>query len=105
MTISLACLVFNCLMSRAIQVCDRLASTDRGARQVILFAITLQLMILVACGGKEVRPSNGGKLPVTGQTGTKVRAAGNKVVVLEEHLTSIFEDGPQRTLAILQSDG
>jgi hypothetical protein len=27
------------------------------------------------------------------------------VVLLEERLTSIFEDGPQRTLAILQSDG
>jgi hypothetical protein len=44
-------------------------------------------------------------LAVTGQTVTKVRAAGTEVVLLEERLTSIFEDGPQRTLAILQKDG
>jgi hypothetical protein len=34
-----------------------------------------------------------------------VRAAGNEVVLLEERLNSIFEDGPRRTLAILRSDG
>jgi hypothetical protein len=45
------------------------------------------------------------ELAVVGQTVTKVRTAGNEVVLLEERLTSIFEDGPQRTLAILQSDG
>jgi len=44
-------------------------------------------------------------LAVTGQTVTKVRTSGNEIVVLEERLNSIFEDGPQRTLAILQSDG
>ncbi|HKF05240.1 MAG TPA: hypothetical protein VKB49_23175 [Candidatus Sulfotelmatobacter sp.] len=44
-------------------------------------------------------------LAVSGQTVTKVRTAGNEVVLLEERLTSIFEDGPQRTLEILQNDG
>jgi hypothetical protein len=44
-------------------------------------------------------------LEVVGNTVTKVRTAGNEVVVLEERLHSIFEDGPRRTLAILQSDG
>jgi len=44
-------------------------------------------------------------LAVAGQTLTKARTAGNEVVVLEERLHSIFETGPQRTLAILQSDG
>src|SRR3569623_687773 len=92
-------------MSRAIQVCDRSPSINRGPRQIFLFAITLQFVILVACAGKEVRPRNGVNLAVTGQTITKVRATGNRDVVLAEHHTSIFEDGPQRTLAILQSDG
>jgi len=44
-------------------------------------------------------------LAVDGQTVTKVRSASSEVVLLEERLTSIFEDGPQRTLAILQRDG
>jgi hypothetical protein len=44
-------------------------------------------------------------LEVVGQTVTKVRTSRNEAVLLEERLTSIFEDGPQRTLAILQSDG
>jgi hypothetical protein len=48
---------------------------------------------------------NNVNLAVTGQTVTKVRTAGSEVVLLEEKLTSIFEDGPVRTLSILQSDG
>jgi hypothetical protein len=44
-------------------------------------------------------------LEVTGKTVTKVRTTGSQVALLEEQLTSIFEDGPRRTLAILQSDG
>ena len=61
--------------------------------------------LLVACGGRETPPINSVDLAVVGQTVTKVRTSGNEVVLLEERLTSIFEDGPQRTLAILQSDG
>ena len=65
----------------------------------------MQLVILVGCGDWKSSPHiSGVNLTVTGQTIAKVRTAGNKVVVLEEHLNSIFEDGPQRTLAILQSD-
>jgi hypothetical protein len=63
------------------------------------------LVLLVGCGGTETSPSNNVELTVDGQTVTKVRTAGNEIVLLEERLTSIFEDGPQRTLAILQSDG
>jgi hypothetical protein len=63
------------------------------------------LALLVGCGGTETSPSNEVDLAVVGQTVTKVRTAGNEVVLLEERLTSIFEDGPERTLAILQSDG
>ncbi len=44
-------------------------------------------------------------LAVSGQTVIKVRTAGSHVVLLEERLNSIFEDGPQRTLTTLQSDG
>jgi hypothetical protein len=51
----------------------------------------------------QTPPSNSVDLAVVGQTITKVRTAGNEVVLLEERLTSIFEDGPQRTLAIIQS--
>jgi hypothetical protein len=53
----------------------------------------------------QVTTINSVNLAVTGQTVTKVRTAGNEVVLLEERLNSIFEDGPQRTLATLQSDG
>ena len=69
--------------------------------------LCLPLVFLVACGGgKATPPTTGGvDLAVSGQTVTKVRTAGKQVVLLEERLTSIFEDGPQRTLAILQSDG
>ena len=62
------------------------------------------LALLVGCGDRETAPSNNVELAVVGQTVTKVRTAGNEVVLLEERLTSIFEDGPQRALAILQSD-
>jgi len=65
----------------------------------------LAVALLVACGGTEAPPINSVDLAVVGQTVTKVRTIGDEVVVLEERLTSIFENGPQRTLAILQSDG
>src|SRR3954452_18780292 len=61
--------------------------------------------LLVACGGRETPPTNSVDVAVASQTVTKVRTSGNEVVLLEERLTSIFEDGPQRTLAILQKDG
>jgi hypothetical protein len=63
------------------------------------------VLLLVGCERKETPPFNDVDLAVTGQTVTKVRTAGNEVVVLEERLTSIFENGPQRTLAILERDG
>jgi len=63
------------------------------------------LALFTACGDKATPPINSVDLAVGGQTLTKVRTAGNEVVVLEERLTSIFENGPERTLAILQSDG
>ena len=74
------------------------ASTVLGA------LLCLAVALLVACGGRETPPINSVDLAVVGQAVTKVRTAGNEVVLLEERLTSLFEDGPQRTLAILQSD-
>jgi hypothetical protein len=71
--------------------------------------LCLAVSLLVGCddgaGPKEtpaIKPVN---LSVSGFTVTKVRTAANAIILLEERLTSIFEDGPQRTLTILQSDG
>ena len=72
---------------------------------VLSALLCLAVALLVACGGRETPPINSVDLAVVGQTVTKLRTAGNEVVFLEERLTSIFENGPQRMLAILQSDG
>jgi hypothetical protein len=65
----------------------------------------LAVALLVACGARDTPPIKIVDILVPSQTVTKVRTKGSEVVFLEERLTSIFEDGPQRTLAILQSDG
>src|SRR4051812_8924058 len=62
------------------------------------------VVLLVACGVGVPPPAKTVDLSVASKTVTKVRTQGNQVVLLEERLTSIFEDGPQRTLAIFQSD-
>src|SRR6267378_3421707 len=85
-----------CFVS-AVTVCR----TSTIFRALLCFAVAL----LVACGAKDTSPNKIVDLAVASQTVTKVRTAGNQVVLLEERLTSIFENGPQRTLAILQSDG
>ena len=91
----------------------QLAKLRKFRRATVLIAIVTAILrallcftalILVACGGRETPPINSIDLAVVGQTVTKVRTAGNEVVVLEERLTSIFENGPQRTLALLQSN-
>jgi len=78
---------------------------NRGTTTILCALLYSAVVPLVACGGKQTLPINDVDLAVVGQTVTKVRTAGNEVVVLEERLTSIFENGPQRTLAILESDG
>jgi len=85
-----------CFVS-AVTVCR----TSTIFRALLCFAVAL----LVACGAKDTSPNKIVDLAVASQTVTKVRTAGNQVVLLEERLTSIFENGPQRTLAMLQSDG
>ena len=44
-------------------------------------------------------------LAVPGRAVIKARTGGNVVAILEEHLTSIFDAGPQRTLELLLPDG
>jgi hypothetical protein len=68
--------------------------------------------LLVACGGgttgsEELTETGTGTVDVNvaGQTVTKARAVGNEVAFLEEQLTSIFEDGPRRSLALVSGGG
>jgi hypothetical protein len=65
----------------------------------------LVVAILVGCGASKTPTATTVDLAVAGQTVTKVRTAGDQVVLLEERLHTIFEDGPQRSLNILQSEG
>jgi hypothetical protein len=84
--------------------------TNRAANKwmpaIVAALLCLTVSFCTGCGGSSTPPPSGNlDLGVTGRTVTKVRAAGNEAVLLEEQLTSIFEDGPKRTLAILQGDG
>jgi hypothetical protein len=72
---------------------------------VLCGLLSLVVALLAACGDRETSPTNSVDLSVVGQTVTKVRPAGDQIVVLEERLTSLSENGPQRTLAIVGSDG
>lgn len=79
-------------------------------RYIARFIATVILPLLqVGCGSDHTSspqpPARRVNLAVAGQTVIKARTSGNEVVLLEERLTSLFESGPQRTLAILQSDG
>ena len=81
------------------------AVTVCRASTILRALLCLAGALLAACGARETPPIKIVDLAVASQTVTKVRTAGNQVVLLEGRLTSIFENGPQRTLAILQSDG
>ena len=66
--------------------------------------------LLAACGGgpasiQEAPETGTLDISVEGQTVTKVRAAGSEVAFLEEQLTSIFEDGPRRSMAFVKASG
>ena len=66
--------------------------------------------LLAACGGgpasiQEAPETGTLDISVEGQTVTKVRAAGSEVAFLEEQLTSIFEDGPRRSMAFVKGSG
>ncbi|HET9696057.1 MAG TPA: hypothetical protein VFP40_04260, partial [Terriglobales bacterium] len=80
----------------------------RSFIRTLLFS--LPLAILIGCGGSKSAtttppPPVGVSISVSGQTVTKARVAGDRIVLLEERLTSLFESGPNRALAISQSDG
>src|ERR1700722_1569657 len=87
---------------RMMRVC--FVRTARACRPstVLSALLSLAVALLVACGGSATPlttpPMNNVDLSVTGQTVIKARTAGSEVVVLEERLNSIFENGPQRTL-------
>jgi hypothetical protein len=86
--------------------CFLIPAVKVSKTKTILRAVPfLGIALLIACAGRETPTSNTLDVAITGQTITKARTAGNQIVLLEERLTSIFEDGPQRTLAIVQSDG
>src|SRR5215475_3258188 len=84
---------------------SRFVSSVRGLPTLTALSALLCLALLTACGVTGTPLIDAVDLAVDGQTVTKVRSANSEVVLLEERLTSIFEDGPQRTLAILQRDG
>jgi hypothetical protein len=67
----------------------------------------LAVALPVGCGDSAKPPKETPtvNLSVSGLTVTKARTANNAIILLEERLNSIFEDGPQRVLAVLQSDG
>jgi len=67
----------------------------------------LAVALPVGCGDSAKPPKETPtvNLSVSGLTVTKARTANNAIILLEERLNSILEDGPQRTLAVLQSDG
>jgi hypothetical protein len=92
---------------RMVKSCFVRPLTDRPTSKIMYALLCLTLAHLVACGGSRTQPISSVNVDfaVAGQTVTKARATGDEVVLLEERLTSIFEDGPQRTLAILKSDG
>lgn len=88
------------------QPAARKAPGEARSRTALNALLGLAVSLLVGCGTSPTQPSNGDvNLAVTGRTVTKARTAGSEVALLEERLTSIFEDGPQRSLAILQGDG
>jgi hypothetical protein len=74
----------------------------------VLLCATVALF--AACGGGDrvsvEAPENETiDIAVTGQAVTKVRAVGKQVAFMEEQLNSIFEDGPRRSLQLVNGNG
>ena len=78
-------------------------------RYLHCFSIVIFVGILASCGGgnqaQPSQPRRGLDLEVSGKTVVKLRVRSADAVVMEEQLTSLFEDGPRRTLAIVNADG
>ncbi len=91
---------------RMMRFCFGNVAKVRRTSSVLRASLCLAVALLVGCAGPKETPAiKTVNLSLSGLTVTKVRAANNAIILLEQRLTSIFEDGPQRTLAILQSDG
>ena len=94
---------------RMMRFCFVNVAKVRRTSSVLRASLCLAVALLVGCGGgagpKDTPAIKTVNLSLSGLTVTKVRTANNGIILLEERLTSIFEEGPQRTLAILQSDG
>ncbi|ARN22430.1 hypothetical protein [Piscinibacter gummiphilus] len=65
---------------------------------------TLLAVGLAGCGGGEPDPPAAYEHAVTGRAAVKVRRGGPGLVVLEERLVSIHEQGPQRQVVLLTPD-
>ena len=66
---------------------DCLIRTRAYRTSAVLYAILGSVIaLLVACGGSVITPIKGLNIPVAGQTVTKVRTAGNEIVMLQERL-------------------
>jgi hypothetical protein len=75
-----------------------------------LLGWTAAAILIASCGGGAVigeRAPEPGTLDISvaGQAVTKARAVGNEIAFLEEQLTSIFEDGPRRSLVLVGGGG
>ena len=91
---------------RMMRFCFVNVAKVRRTSSVLRASLCLAVALLVGCAGPKETPAiKTVNLSLSGVTVTKVRTANNAIILLEERLTSIFEDGPQRTLAILRSDG
>jgi hypothetical protein len=85
--------------------CFNVAKVPRTST-VLRALLCLAVAFPVGCGHSSApKETPAVNLSVSGLTVTKARTANNAIILLEERLNSIFEDGPQRTLAILQNDG
>jgi hypothetical protein len=86
--------------------CSNVAKLPRTS-SVLHALLCLAVALPVGCGNSARLPKETPtvNLSVSGLTVTKARTANDAIILLEERLNSIFEDGPQRTLAFLQTDG
>src|SRR5690242_2673409 len=81
-------------------------------RNLALVVIGIGVWLSAGCGGDAgssmvtvAPPPAPVDLMITGHAVTKARAGNHTVAFLQEHLVSIFEQGPQRALEILDSTG
>jgi hypothetical protein len=80
----------------------------RNCRASVIYSVFWgALATFYGCGGTQAHlpPIQAIDVAVSGQAVIKARTAGDHIVFLEQRLTSLLEDGPDRTLATLQNGG